>query len=172
MGGGCWQINDSVIREGEEISDAENGKLGDQAQDRLVQIPEGINNWRRALLMSTEEDWARGAVRQLKCRVCPNSLFKICAIGLVPLNAFLTGVRILLLDNFRKRLPNVFTCLLEALYSLHKRLVLPLRHLALLLSLLWQCFYALAWWLFAMPRKGVPASERVSTATTIPHLRR
>ena len=81
MGGGCWQVNDSVIREGEEISDAENGKLG--VKHRTV-FSKSINNWRKALLMSTEEDWAGGAVRQLKCRVCTNSVFKICAIGLVP----------------------------------------------------------------------------------------
>jgi hypothetical protein len=74
--GGTWQVNASVIQEGEEMYNAENDHLGNQAQDSLFQIPENINNWRRAFLMATEEDWKRGAVPQLKCRVCPNSVFK------------------------------------------------------------------------------------------------
>ena len=74
--GETWQFNDSVVQHGEEIYDAENDQLGDQAEDSLFQIPEGINKWRKTLLLATEADWARGTVRQLKCRVCPDFVFK------------------------------------------------------------------------------------------------
>ena len=72
--GGTWQLNDSVVQQGEGIY--ENDQLGDHAEDGLYKIPNGINTWRRALLMATEDDWARGTVRRLKCRVCPDSMFK------------------------------------------------------------------------------------------------
>ena len=74
--GGSWQLNDSVAQHGEGIYDTENDQLGDPGQDSLFQIPKDINNWRRALLMATEDDWKRGTVPQLACRVCPNSVFK------------------------------------------------------------------------------------------------
>jgi len=73
--GGTWQLS-NVVQQGEKIYDTEDGLLGDQAEDGLFKIPNGINKWRRALLMATEDDWARGTVRQLKCRVCPDSMFK------------------------------------------------------------------------------------------------
>ena len=74
--GGSWQLDDSVAQHGEEIYDTENDQPGDPGQGGLFQIPEDINTWRRALLMATEDDWKCGAVQQLKCRVCPNSVFK------------------------------------------------------------------------------------------------
>ena len=74
--GGTGQLSNNVVEQGEKIYDTENGQLGDQAEDGPFKIPKGINKWRRAMLMATEHDWARGAVRQLKCRVCPDSVFR------------------------------------------------------------------------------------------------
>ena len=74
--GGAGQLSNNVVQQGEEIDDTENDQLGDQAENGPFKIPKGINKWRRALLVATEDDWACGAVRQLKCRVCPDSVFK------------------------------------------------------------------------------------------------
>jgi hypothetical protein len=76
MEGGTWQLDNSVVQQGEEIHDTEdNHHLVDQAQDSLFQIPEGINRRLRTLLVATEANWTRGAVRQLRCRLCPNFVF-------------------------------------------------------------------------------------------------
>jgi hypothetical protein len=75
--GGTWKVDDSVVSKVKKgTTPRTNDQLGDQAQDGLFQISEDINNWRMALLMATEDDWARGAVRQTQVSVCPDSVFK------------------------------------------------------------------------------------------------
>jgi hypothetical protein len=45
-----------------------------QAQgDKLFEIPQDFETGHQALLAATQPDCARGAVKDIKCRVCPDS---------------------------------------------------------------------------------------------------
>jgi len=44
--------------------------------NHIFQIPSAFEEGYRILLAATEADWARGAVDQIKCRLCPNRGFR------------------------------------------------------------------------------------------------
>jgi hypothetical protein len=48
----------------------------EEVQQESFEIPRDLNMWCQALLVATQTDWARGAVREIKCRLCPAARFK------------------------------------------------------------------------------------------------
>jgi hypothetical protein len=42
-------------------------------EDKLFKIPQDFETGHKALLVATRADWARGAVKEIKCRVCPDA---------------------------------------------------------------------------------------------------
>ena len=58
--------NDSTVQQQRQ----EGGK------DKHFKIPKKIQTGHKALLAVTEADWSRGAVREIKCRLCPDTGFK------------------------------------------------------------------------------------------------
>ena len=58
------QGTDSIEQQQEEV-----GQEG-------FEIPEDLKTGYQALLVATQVDWARGAVHQIKCRLCPGAKFK------------------------------------------------------------------------------------------------
>jgi hypothetical protein len=47
--------------------------VGQVQQDKLFEIPQDFEIGHKALLAATQADWARGAVKEIKCRVCPKT---------------------------------------------------------------------------------------------------
>ncbi|KAI0276871.1 hypothetical protein BGY98DRAFT_1165832 [Russula aff. rugulosa BPL654] len=45
-------------------------------QQECFEIPRDFKTGYRALLVATQANWARGAVREIKCRLCPKAKFK------------------------------------------------------------------------------------------------
>jgi hypothetical protein len=46
----------------------------EQAQeDKLFKIPQDLETGHKALLTATQADWARGEVKDIKCRICPEA---------------------------------------------------------------------------------------------------
>jgi len=46
----------------------------EQAQeDKLFKIPQDFETGHKALLTATQADWARGTVKEIKCRLCPDA---------------------------------------------------------------------------------------------------
>ena len=45
-------------------------------QQECFEIPKDFKTGYRALLVATQAEWARGAVREIKCRLCPKAKFK------------------------------------------------------------------------------------------------
>ena len=41
--------------------------------DKLFEIPQDFETGYKALLVATQADWARGAVKEINCRVCPEA---------------------------------------------------------------------------------------------------
>jgi hypothetical protein len=63
--------------EGElEASHHVNNTVQQGDENHLFQIPSTFENGYRILLAATEADWARGAVEEIKCRLCANRGFK------------------------------------------------------------------------------------------------
>jgi hypothetical protein len=48
----------------------------EDVQQGCFEIPKDLKTGYRALLVATQADWARGAVREIKCRLCPDAKFK------------------------------------------------------------------------------------------------
>lgn len=44
-----------------------------KAKDKPFEIPKNIKTRHKALLAATEADWARGTIREIKCRICPDT---------------------------------------------------------------------------------------------------
>jgi hypothetical protein len=42
-------------------------------EDKLFEIPQDFETWHEALLVATQADWARGVVKEIKCRLCPDA---------------------------------------------------------------------------------------------------
>jgi hypothetical protein len=45
-------------------------------EGEYLEIPMDFTTGYQALLVATQADWARGTVREIKCRLCPNAKFK------------------------------------------------------------------------------------------------
>jgi hypothetical protein len=52
-----------------------NNTVQQEDEGHLIQIPSTFDEQYRVLLAVTEDDWARRAVDQIKCRLCPNRRF-------------------------------------------------------------------------------------------------
>jgi hypothetical protein len=48
----------------------------EQEQEEGFEIPKDLRTGYRGLLVATQADWTRGAVREIKCRLCPDAEFK------------------------------------------------------------------------------------------------
>lgn len=46
-----------------------------QAENNLIPIPKNLRKGYRALLEATEDDWERGTIRGIMCRLCPGTAF-------------------------------------------------------------------------------------------------
>jgi hypothetical protein len=60
----------------EEASHHVDNTVQQRDEDHLFRIPSIFQEGYRILLAATETDWARGAVDQIRCRLCPNSGFR------------------------------------------------------------------------------------------------
>ena len=48
----------------------------EEVQQECFEIPNDFKTGYKALLVATQADWARGEVREIKCRLCPDTNFK------------------------------------------------------------------------------------------------
>jgi hypothetical protein len=48
----------------------------EDARDEYFKIPGKFKVGYKALLAATQDDWARGAIREIRCRLCPDTKFK------------------------------------------------------------------------------------------------
>jgi hypothetical protein len=51
-------------------------RTNNTVQQECFEIPKDFKTGYQALLAATKADWARGAVREIKCRLCPDAKFK------------------------------------------------------------------------------------------------
>ncbi|KAI9510310.1 hypothetical protein F5148DRAFT_1180510, partial [Russula earlei] len=68
---GAWLHTDSMAQQ-QEANGANDGELEERYPFR---ISKRLNETHRSMLEATAADWARGAVRALKCRLCPAADF-------------------------------------------------------------------------------------------------
>ena len=68
------QIDSMVSQEEDMVHNVENSEPG-EPQGILFYIPRRLDKRCRALLEIKSDDWARGAIRVLKCRLCPGAGF-------------------------------------------------------------------------------------------------
>ncbi|KAH9963621.1 hypothetical protein BC827DRAFT_1375379 [Russula dissimulans] len=66
---GAWHHTGSMVQEQEVAISANEGEPG------VYRIPKRPDEWNRAMLRATPADWARGTIRVLKCRLCPDINF-------------------------------------------------------------------------------------------------
>jgi hypothetical protein len=69
-----YQIDNTKPQEEKTVYNAENSKP-EKAQGNLFYISRRLDKRYRALLEASSDDWARGAIRVLKCRLCPGAGF-------------------------------------------------------------------------------------------------
>jgi hypothetical protein len=67
--------NTSTAVQPQEIISSKRDKRHEGARGDLFRIPKRLSERYRGLLKATPEDWARGAVRERKCRLCPDAGF-------------------------------------------------------------------------------------------------
>jgi hypothetical protein len=75
--GAGWHHTGSTVQEQDVPISANDGE-SEAAGESLASsypIPKRHNEWNGAMLLATPADWARGAVRVLKCRLCPDLNF-------------------------------------------------------------------------------------------------
>ena len=72
--GTMWQCVNSVVQPQEAIISAMGGET-EAAERGAFRIPKHFSKRHRGLLNATSDDWARGAIRELKCRLCPGAAF-------------------------------------------------------------------------------------------------
>jgi hypothetical protein len=70
----AWQYVSSVAQPQLVISSAKDGEQ-EEAESDPFRIPKRLGERHRGLLKATSDDWARGTVRELKCRLCPGAAF-------------------------------------------------------------------------------------------------
>ncbi|KAI9460707.1 hypothetical protein F5148DRAFT_1216228, partial [Russula earlei] len=68
--GAAWLQTGSVVQQ-QEANDGE----PEEAERHPFRISKRLNERHRSMLEATSADWARGAVRALKCRLCPDADF-------------------------------------------------------------------------------------------------
>jgi len=66
-----WHHSSSVVRQQGVVNGANDGERGD-VEARNFQIPRRLSQRQIGLLEATPDDLARGTVRELKCRLCPD----------------------------------------------------------------------------------------------------
>ena len=63
----------------EEVVQGVDSTVPKQQQEEVEQeyfdIPKGFKTGYQALLVAMQAEWARGAVQEIKCRLCPNATF-------------------------------------------------------------------------------------------------
>ena len=64
---------DSMVQQ-EEKEDHKDHRI-EESESKFFRISRRRNKKHRALLEPTSADWARGAIRMLKCRPCPSAGF-------------------------------------------------------------------------------------------------
>jgi len=69
-----YRIDSMMPQEEKTANDVENSEQG-EAQGTLFYVSRRLDKRCRALLKATSDDWARGAIRVLKCRLCPGAGF-------------------------------------------------------------------------------------------------
>jgi hypothetical protein len=69
-----WQHEDSAVQPQEAINGARDEQQ-EEGEGNLFKIPKRLSGGHRGLLKATAEDWACGAVREPKCRLCPGAAF-------------------------------------------------------------------------------------------------
>jgi len=68
------RIDSMMLQEEKTANNVENSEQG-EAQGTLFYVSRRLDKRCRALLKATSDDWARGAIRVLKCRLCPGAGF-------------------------------------------------------------------------------------------------
>ena len=71
--GVTWHHMGGVVRQ-EEKEGHKDGRP-EEPESKFFRISKRLNKRHRALLEATSADWARGAIRVLKCRLCPSAGF-------------------------------------------------------------------------------------------------
>ncbi|KAI9448656.1 hypothetical protein F5148DRAFT_1292168 [Russula earlei] len=71
--GAAWHHTSDMVRQQE--ADRANDEDGEAAEEYRFRISKRLNERHRSMLEATAADWARGAVRALKCRLCPDADF-------------------------------------------------------------------------------------------------
>ncbi|KAI9510068.1 hypothetical protein F5148DRAFT_1182217 [Russula earlei] len=69
---GAWLHTGSMVQQ-QEANGANDGELEEERYP--FRISKRLNERHRSMLEATAADWARGAVRALKCRLCPDADF-------------------------------------------------------------------------------------------------
>ena len=72
--GAMWRCVSSVAEPQEVIISAMGGET-EAAERGAFRIPKRFSERHRGLLNATSDDWARGTIRELKCRLCPEAAF-------------------------------------------------------------------------------------------------
>ena len=72
--GETWYPVDITVPQKKTVYYAE-GSKPEETQNALFQIPRKPDQRHKALLEATDDDWARGTIHLLKCRLCPAAGF-------------------------------------------------------------------------------------------------
>ncbi|KAI9430297.1 hypothetical protein F5148DRAFT_1313308 [Russula earlei] len=71
--GGAWLHTSKMVQQQE--ANSANDEDGEAAEEYRFRISKRLNERHRSMLEATAADWARGAVRALQCRLCPDADF-------------------------------------------------------------------------------------------------
>lgn len=70
-----WYVEGSVEEEAEHDNTVQQQRQ-EKTEDRQFKFPKVFEKEQKALLVATETDWACGAIREIKCRLCPDTKLK------------------------------------------------------------------------------------------------
>ncbi|KAI9451578.1 hypothetical protein F5148DRAFT_1333163 [Russula earlei] len=70
--GAAWLHTSNMVQ---QQANSANDEDGEAAEEYRFRISKRLNERHRSMLEATAADWARGAVRALKCRLCPDADF-------------------------------------------------------------------------------------------------
>jgi len=68
-------IGSTVPQQDKTVPHVETSQLKEAERSTVFYIPKSLDTRQRALLKATSDDWARGAIRVIKCRLCPDAGF-------------------------------------------------------------------------------------------------